>query len=60
MKPQVHRDKLLFRWTTKNHEIVLGFKHVNHGKCNKCGKMIPLGNTLCDECFKEDKAISKK
>jgi uncharacterized OB-fold protein len=57
---RIHRDKLLFRWITRNHEIVVGFKRVDHGKCVKCGKTIPSGNTLCDDCFKRDKDISKK
>ena len=60
MKTRVHRDKLMFRWITKNHEIVAGFKHVKHGKCSVCGKRIPWGNTLCDDCFEKDKDVSKK
>lgn len=60
MKTRVHRDKLMFRWVTKNHEIVVGFKRVNHGKCSLCGKRISLGSNVCDECFKKDKDISKK
>ena len=44
----------------KKHEIVAGFKNVKHGKCSVCGKRIPLGNTLCDDCFEKDKDVSKK
>jgi NMD protein affecting ribosome stability and mRNA decay len=50
----------MFKWITKNHEIVVGFKSVKRGKCSRCGKAIPLGNNICDECFREDKKISKK
>jgi len=60
MKTRIHRDRLMFRWITKNHEIVVGFKSVKHGKCSRCGKTIPSGSNLCDECFKKDKIISKK
>jgi predicted amidophosphoribosyltransferase len=60
MKQRIHRDKLIFRWFTKNHEIVAGFKRVRHGTCSKCGKSIPWGTTLCDKCFEKDKSISKK
>jgi len=56
----IHRDKLLFRWITKDHEIVVGFKRVGHGKCAGCGKTIPIGNTLCDDCFRKGKDISRK
>ena len=57
---QIHREGLLFKWITKDHEIVLGFKHIGHGKCNVCGKRIPKGNTICDTCFEKEKKISKK
>ncbi len=60
MKMKIHREKLLFNWITKDHEIVIGFKRVKHGKCSKCGKTITSGNTLCNECFEKDKKISKK
>ena len=50
----------MFNWITKDHEIVVGFKHVYRGKCSVCGRRIPAGNTICDECFKKDKEISKK
>lgn len=60
MKQGIHRDKLMFRWITKNHEIVVGFKSVKYGRCSVCGKRIPLGNTICDECFQKGKDISKK
>ncbi|EMR74104.1 hypothetical protein MBGDN05_00066 [Thermoplasmatales archaeon SCGC AB-539-N05] len=60
MKQRIQRDKLMFRWFTKNHEIVVGFKHVQYGKCNVCGKRIPSGNTMCDECFNKVKHVSKK
>lgn len=57
---QVHREGLMFKWSSKDHEIVMGFKHVTHNKCSVCGKRIPLGNTICDECFDKNKKISKK
>jgi predicted amidophosphoribosyltransferase len=60
MKQRIHRDKLMFQWITKNHEIVIGFKRVRYGTCSKCGKDIPLGNTLCDACFAKFKDYSKK
>jgi uncharacterized OB-fold protein len=60
MKSGIHRDRLLFTWVTKNHKIVFGFKRFYRGKCSVCGKVIPSGNTICDECFKKDKEISKK
>jgi NMD protein affecting ribosome stability and mRNA decay len=50
----------MFNWITKDHTIVVGFKRVLRGKCSECGKRIPSGNTICDECFKKDKKISKK
>jgi hypothetical protein len=57
---QVHREGLMFKWTSKDHEITVGFKTVLRGKCSECGKRIPSGNTICDSCFKKDKEISKK
>ena len=33
---QVHRDGLLFKWVTKDYEIVVGFKRVGHGRCKIC------------------------
>lgn len=57
---QVHREKLMFKWITKHHNIVVGFKRVGHSKCSVCGKRIPAGNTICDSCFKKEKNISKK
>jgi hypothetical protein len=57
---RVHRDNLIFRWITKNHEIVVGFKGIQHNKCVLCGKIVPLGNTICDVCFNKGKDISKK
>ena len=58
--PKVHREGLLFKWITKDHEITVGFQRVGHGKCSMCGKRIPAGNTICDDCFNKDKQISKK
>ena len=52
--------RMSLNWITKNHEVVVGFKRVEHGKCSKCGKTISLGNTLCNACFEKDKKISKK
>lgn len=60
MKQRIHRERLLFKWITKDHEIVVGFKSVKHSKCSQCGKTIPYGHTICDNCFKESKKISKK
>jgi len=60
MKQRIHRDKLMFTWFTKDHEIVVGFKTVRHGICQQCGKSIPSGNTLCDACFAKDKELSTK
>jgi len=60
MKQKIHREKFKFDWITKNHKIVVGFERVKHGKCNKCGKTIAIGSTLCDDCFKIEKKISKK
>jgi len=60
MRSEIHREGLMFDWITKNHKIIVGFKKINCGKCNNCGKAIPLGNSICDECFKKEKKISKK
>lgn len=60
METRIHRERLMFNWITKNHKIVVGFKSIKQSKCNVCGKRIPIGNTICDECFKKDKEISKK
>jgi len=60
MKTGVHREKLMFTWNTNNHEIKVGIKKVLQGKCKICGKPIKKGNTICDECFKKEKEISKK
>ena len=57
---QIHREGLMFKWITKDHHIVLGFKRVDTGRCSVCGKSIPSGNTICDSCFKKEKSISKK
>lgn len=60
MKQRIHRDKLMFHWISKHHEIVVGFKKVNYGSCRSCGKSIPSGESLCDLCFAQDKTVSKK
>jgi len=60
MKQRIHRDKLMFHWITKHHEIVVGFKKARYSTCRKCGKCIPEGDSLCDVCFAKDKAVSKK
>ena len=60
MKSEIHREGLMFNWITKDHAIVVGFKRVYRGKCSVCGRQIPTGNTICDECFQKDKKISKK
>jgi len=57
---QVHRDGLMFKFMTKEHHIVFGFKRAKTGKCSVCGARIPEGNTICDSCFKKEKSISKK
>ena len=57
---EIHREGLMFQWITKDHKIVVGFKSVNRGKCSVCGRRIPSGNTICDECFNKEKDISKK
>jgi hypothetical protein len=50
----------MFRWVTKNHEIVTGISRVKHNKCKSCGETIPKGNTLCDVCFEKEKEVSQK
>jgi hypothetical protein len=60
MKQRIHRNKLMFHWITKHHEIVVGFKQVRYGTCRKCGKSISEGDSLCDACFFKDKEVSKK
>jgi hypothetical protein len=60
MKQRIHRDKLMFHWITKHHEIVVGFRKVRYGTCRTCGKSIPEGESLCDVCFAKGKAVSKK
>ena len=60
MKQKIHRDQLLFKWITENHEIVVGFRRVKHNKCQICGKRIPYNETICDECFKKVKKVSDK
>ena len=60
MKSQIHREGLLFKWITNDHQIIVGFKRVGHGKCSVCGRRIPPGNTICDMCFEKEKKISKK
>lgn len=56
----IHREGLMFKWSSKDHEITVGFKRVEHGKCNVCGKKIPTGDTICNICFEKEKKISKK
>jgi hypothetical protein len=60
MKQRIHRDKLMFHWITKNHEIVVGFKRARYGACRLCGKTIPEGDSVCDICFAKSKDVSKK
>jgi len=60
MKQRIHRNKLMFHWITKHHEIVVGFKQARYGTCRKCGKTIFEGDSLCDACFAKDKEISEK
>ena len=60
MKTQIHREGLLFKWITKDYEIIVGFKRVGHGYCRVCGKRIPAGSNICDKCFEKEKKISKK
>ena len=57
---EIHREGLMFKWSSKNHEIIIGFKRVDHSKCSVCGKRIPAGNNICNECFEKEKEISKK
>ena len=56
----IHREGLMFQWSSKNYEIVIGFKRVEHSTCSVCGKRIPAGNTICNKCFEKEKEISKK
>ena len=57
---QIHREGLMFKWITKDHEIVVGFQHTKRSICNVCGRRIPYGNTISDACFEKEKKISKK
>jgi len=57
---QIHREGLMFKWMTKDHHIVFGFKRANTGTCSVCGKRIPAGSNICDVCFNKEKKISKK
>ncbi len=56
----IHREGLMFKWSSRNYEIVFGFKRVDHSICSICGKRIPAGNTICNKCFEKEKEISKK
>lgn len=60
VSPRIHRNKLMFHWITKHHEIVVGFIRKRYGKCEKCGRSIPEGETMCDQCFAKDKEVSAK
>jgi len=60
MKQKIHREKMMFNWFTKNHNIIVGIERVKRGKCSRCGKSIDANSTLCDDCFKLEKKISKK
>lgn len=60
MKTRIHREGLLFNWITKDYEIILGFKRMGHGHCRICGRRIPSGSNICDDCFKKEKKISNK
>lgn len=60
MKQRIHREQLLFKWVTENHEIVIGLKRVKHNKCQICGKRISGNETICDDCFNKQKKISDK
>ena len=60
MKSRIHRIGLMFRWVTKNHEIVAGLSRVKHNKCKSCGETIPKSDSLCDVCFEKDKEVSQK
>ena len=57
---KIHRDGLLFRWITKDHEISMGFRKTNRSNCAICGKRIPSGSNICDRCFEKEKKVSKK
>ena len=57
---EIHREGLMFKWGSKNYEIIIGFKRVEHSKCRVCGKRIPAGNNICNVCFEKGKKISKK
>ena len=57
---KIHREGLSFKWSTKNHEILVGFKKVGHDHCSICGKRIPSGSNICNECFEKEKKVSKK
>ena len=57
---EIHREGLMFKWGSKNYEIIVGFKRVDHGKCRVCGKRIKAGNNICNECFEKEKKVSKK
>jgi hypothetical protein len=57
---QIHREGLLFKWITKDYQIVIGFRRIGHGHCKVCNKRIAKGNTICDQCFEKEKNISKK
>ena len=50
----------MFKWMTRNYEITFGFKKVPHERCTKCGKPVPRGSNLCDDCFEEMKKYSSK
>ena len=56
----IHRDRLMFKWITKDYKIIIGFKRIGHGHCNVCGKRISRFHNICDECFEKEKKISKK
>jgi uncharacterized OB-fold protein len=60
MKQRIHREQLMFKWFTGNHEIVVGFKKIKYNTCQICGKRIPYNETICDECFSQKKNISTK
>ena len=60
MKSEIHREGLMFKWRSKDYQIVVGFKRTKYGSCKICKKRIPFGSNICDECFKKEKSISKK
>jgi len=60
MKTRIRRKGLVFNWITKDYEIVVGFKRTGHDYCKICGKRIPSGSNICDECFKKEKKMSNK